>query len=280
MVISAAYVPSSNTAHASFLGCLAASSSTKVFRNHTSHLQIVVGKLTRQRHGGGLVHLLAVLLQELLVDLGSRGSQSGSSNELKLRISDKLAGEPEERLLEVVVGLGRDVVVLEVLLAMESDGLGLDLALLHIDLVAAENDGNVLANSDEITVPVGDVLVGNAGGDIEHDDTALAVDVITITETAKLLLTGGIPDIELNLTEVGGEAKRVNLDTEGGHVLLLKFTSQVTLDEGGLSGTTVTDKHELEGRSLLLSHLDGCVCGVVATDAEDVNKRGAEKNRC
>lgn len=34
---------------------------------------------------------------------------------------------------------------------MESDGLGLDLALLHIDLVTAENDGNVLANSDEIT---------------------------------------------------------------------------------------------------------------------------------
>lgn len=34
---------------------------------------------------------------------------------------------------------------------MESDGLGLDLALLHIDLVTAENNGDVLANSDEIT---------------------------------------------------------------------------------------------------------------------------------
>ena len=32
----------------------------------------------------------------------------------------------------------------------------------------------------------------------------------------------------------GGEAKRVNLDTEGSHVLLLEFTSQVALDEGGL----------------------------------------------
>jgi hypothetical protein len=70
-------------------------------------------------------------------------------------------------------------------------------------------------------------------------------------------LTGGIPDIELNLTEVlrwisaphrstsggvtyGGEAKWVNLDSEGGHVLLLKFTSQVTLDEGGLSHMMVS----------------------------------------
>jgi hypothetical protein len=31
------------------------------------------------------------------------------------------------------------------------------------------------------TVPVGDVLVGNAGGDVEHDDAALAVDVVAIT---------------------------------------------------------------------------------------------------
>lgn len=32
----------------------------------------------------------------------------------------------------------------------------------------------------------------------------------------------------------GGEAERMNLDTQGGHVLLLKFTSQVALDESGL----------------------------------------------
>lgn len=34
---------------------------------------------------------------------------------------------------------------------MESDGLGLDLALLNVDLVTAENNGNVLADTDEIT---------------------------------------------------------------------------------------------------------------------------------
>lgn len=66
-------------------------------------------------------------------------------------VADKLACKPEERLLEVVVGLGRDIIVLEVLLAVEGNGLGLDLALLHVDLVAAENDGDVLANTDEVT---------------------------------------------------------------------------------------------------------------------------------
>ncbi len=34
---------------------------------------------------------------------------------------------------------------------MEGDGLGLDLALLDIDLVAAENDRDVFANADEVT---------------------------------------------------------------------------------------------------------------------------------
>jgi hypothetical protein len=66
-------------------------------------------------------------------------------------IADELAGEPEEGLLEVVVGLGRDVVVLEVLFPVEGDGLGLHLALLDIDLVAAKNDGDVLADAGKIT---------------------------------------------------------------------------------------------------------------------------------
>lgn len=51
-------------------------------------------------------------------------------------------------------------------------------------------------------MPVGDVLVGDAGGDIEHDDAALAVDVVAITETTELLLAGRVPHIELDLTEV------------------------------------------------------------------------------
>jgi hypothetical protein len=51
-------------------------------------------------------------------------------------------------------------------------------------------------------VPVGNVLVGNAGCDVEHDDTALSIDVVTITETTELLLTGSVPHVELNLTQV------------------------------------------------------------------------------
>jgi hypothetical protein len=51
-------------------------------------------------------------------------------------------------------------------------------------------------------MPVGHVLVCDAGGNIEHDDTALSVDVVSITETSELLLASGVPDIELDLAQV------------------------------------------------------------------------------
>jgi hypothetical protein len=66
-------------------------------------------------------------------------------------------------------------------------------------------------------VPVGHVLVGDPAGNIEHDDTALALDVVTVTETTELLLAGSVPNVEADGTKVGVELKRVDLDTEGGY---------------------------------------------------------------
>ena len=53
-----------------------------------------------------------------------------------------------------------------------------------------------------LTVPVRNVLVRDTRGDIEHDNATLPVDVITISETAKLLLPCGIPHVELNHAKV------------------------------------------------------------------------------
>ena len=102
---------------------------------------------------------------------------------------------------------------------MKGDDLGLDFALFDVDFVAAEDDGDVFADTDEVTweivssgvlkseaemltVPVGDVLIGDARCDVEHDDTALAVDVITVSQPTELFLPCCVPDIELDLTEV------------------------------------------------------------------------------
>lgn len=101
-------------------------------------------------------------------------------------------------------------------------------------------------------MPVRNVLVCDTGSNIEHDDTALAVDVISITETSELFLSSSIPDVELNVSQVlrvlvnlasdqggefatyGSKSKGVNFDTESGNIFLLELTSQMALDEGGL----------------------------------------------
>ena len=60
---------------------------------------------------------------------------------------------------------------------MEDNGLCLDFPVLDVDLVAGENDWDVLTNPDQVPVPVGDVLVGDPGGDVEHDDGALSLEI-------------------------------------------------------------------------------------------------------
>ncbi len=54
-------------------------------------------------------------------------------------------------------------------------------------------------------MPVGNVLVGDSGCDVEHDDTTLALDIVSIAETTKLLLSSSIPNIEADGAKVGGE---------------------------------------------------------------------------
>ncbi|KAH3678749.1 hypothetical protein OGATHE_000017 [Ogataea polymorpha] len=139
------------------------------------------------------------------VDRHLRRSQGRRLDKLELGVAHELSGEPQERLLEVVVRLGRDVEVLQVLLSVEGDGLGLDLSLLDVDFVTAQDNRDVLTHSDKVSVPVWNVLVRDSRGDVEHDDTTLTVDVVTVSQSAEFLLSGRVPDVESDLTEVGVE---------------------------------------------------------------------------
>jgi hypothetical protein len=87
---------------------------------------------------------------------------------------------------------------------------------LHINLVTAENNRDIFANTLKIAMPIRDVLVRDSRGHVEHDDTALALDVVSIAKPTKLLLSSSIPDVEDDGAEVGGERQRMNLDTECG----------------------------------------------------------------
>ena len=53
---------------------------------------------------------------------------------------------------------------------------GQDFTDLDVDLVTAKYDGDVLTDTLQVSVPVGNVLVGDSGSNIEHDDTTLTCD--------------------------------------------------------------------------------------------------------
>lgn len=114
------------------------------------------------------------------IDHDLRGAESRSFNEGKGVVTAELASEVKEGLFEVVVGLGRDIIVLEVLLAMESDLLGLNLAILDINLVTTNDNGDLFADTDDITMPVGNVLVCLTGGNVEHNDGGLTLNATNI----------------------------------------------------------------------------------------------------
>jgi hypothetical protein len=112
-------------------------------------------------------------------------------------------------------------------------------------------------------MPVGDVLVSNAGCHVEHNDAALAIDVVAITEAAKLLLPSSIPNVKLDLAQVlhpkivnncpssllkigeshRSESERVDLYTKRCNVLLLELASDVAFNEGGLRVLSVLRRH-------------------------------------
>lgn len=63
-------------------------------------------------------------------------------------------------------------------------------------------------------MPVGHVLVRDTGSDVKHDDAALALDVVSVAEATKLLLSSCIPDVEADGAIVGREGQRMDLHTK------------------------------------------------------------------
>lgn len=100
---------------------------------------------------GSIFHLLVICRQELGVYGNLRRGQSWGCDKLEGGVADKLPGQPQEGLLEVVVGFGGNVVILEIFLAVEGNSLGFDLTFLHIDFVSGKDDGDVFTNPDKIT---------------------------------------------------------------------------------------------------------------------------------
>lgn len=104
---------------------------------------------------------------------------------------------------------------------------------LDIDLVPAQHDRDVLAHPLKVAVPVGHIFIRDSGGHIEHDDPALALDVVPVAEPAELFLSRRVPDVEADRAEVGREGERVHLDAEGGWIARVRFSTTTTTKTKG-----------------------------------------------
>jgi len=132
--------------------------------------------------------LLGCLFEFLLhlVDLGLvnsyfLGLEDWGFDESQVVIISESSEEPDERFLVLVVALGRDIVVLKVLLSVEGDLFGFNFSVFHVDLVSNENNWDVGAHSGQVLVPLGDVLVSDSGAHVKHDDSAMSANTIMHT---------------------------------------------------------------------------------------------------
>jgi hypothetical protein len=127
---------------------------------------------------------------------------------------------------------------------VEHNLLGLNFSVFNINLVSDQNDWDVLANSHEIFVPLWNVLISDSGADIEHDDTAVSTNIVSISESTKFLLTSSVPNVEEDHTFAGIEWHWMDLDTKCGNIFLLEFSGKMSLNECGFTNTTVSNENK------------------------------------
>lgn len=192
------------------------------------------------------------LLNSLLVHDNFCWIESDILNKIEIWVTNKLSKKIQEWFLELIVRLGRHIVVLEVSLSVNGDLIGLDLSVLDISLVSNKTDWDIWSNLDKVIEPLQDVLVGLSACKIEHNDAALRANIVAFSELSELLLTGSIPDLNSYLSMSGVEYDLSNTGSFGWYVGLDEVSAMVSLDKGGLADSTVSDQNKLECRYVVL----------------------------
>jgi hypothetical protein len=124
---------------------------------------------------------------------------------------------------------------------VECDLLRFDLAVLNLNLVPGQNNRNILAHASQVAVPVRNIFVSDATRHVKHDNSALPLNIVTVSQSPKLFLSGSIPDIKFNRTSVGVKGERMDLHTQSRDVFLFKFARQVAFHEGRFTDATVAE---------------------------------------
>ena len=124
--------------------------------------------------------------------------------------------KPQKGLFKVVIRFGWDIIVLQILFSVKHNAICFDFSILDIDLVSSEYNWDIFADPHQITMPIWNVFVSDTWRHVEHNDSALSLNiyyvlitlrktcetskitlnVIAITESSEFFLTSGIPNVK------------------------------------------------------------------------------------
>lgn len=104
------------------------------------------------------------------------------SDKTQSRLISQTPSQPKEGLLKVVIRSSRDVVVLKISFSMELNVLRFNLSLLNVDFITDEDDGDVVTDTSDITMPVWDIFISDTRSDIKHDNSTFAFDTESSAE--------------------------------------------------------------------------------------------------
>ena len=79
---------------------------------------------------------------------------------------------------------------------MERDLLSFNFPVLDVDFVTTQHDRDVFQDSHQISVPIRDVLVRYTRRHVEENNGALTPNVVSVSQTSELFLTGCVPDVK------------------------------------------------------------------------------------
>ena len=93
-----------------------------------------------------------------------------------LSLPNEPSEKPDEGLFVLVVALCGDVVILQILLPVECYLLSLHFAVFDVALVPDKDNGDVLTDSNQVFVPLSNVLVCYSSSHVEHNQSCVASD--------------------------------------------------------------------------------------------------------
>jgi len=184
-----------------------------------------------------------------------------------------------------VLGGGLDVRNVHALGELGSDALVDDTALNEICLVADEKLVDILASiAVDLTEPLLNVVEGLHISAVEHKDDTLCTTVVAASDGTETLLTGCIPNLELDHLAVAVKSLDFEVDTDGGDMRISPGIIGKTKKKATLSDTRITDQKDLEEIIMLC-----CACHICeqpstsSTDARALTAntitRGEERDK-